>query len=737
MADEENTRRLILRRWVPYAVLAVTCTLSAVASWYVSATLEARQQANLLASSVRFLNEADNIRHRIEVRLNTYIEVIRGGAALMAASSELTPFEFRSFVAGLSLPERFPGMQAIGFAQRVAARDVRAFRRMVTLDGITRLRQWEAVGRSEYFPVPYVEPREQAERAGALLDLSTNPVVREAMNRARDSGEPAASNKFAADSFMILAPVYRLRAPVDTVAERRAALLGFVFSPFSASRFLEQIVAETAASVTFEVYDGPDPGTASLLGNPIGRTEGNTDAYARTVRGAGREWLLIVRPNSAPISSDSTAPAWTFAGGLGLSAVLFLVTFGQVRAWETVAAREAELRASEDALRKSEAAAQAAGRTKDEFLATLSHELRTPLNAILGWLSLLRIGAVEEDRRDYVLEVIERNARVQADLIEDLLNISHIIMGKIRLRLRRLDLAPITASTIESLRPGAEAKGVSLEISGHDAPVMIRGDAERLQQILWNIVTNAIKFTPPGGRVQVDLTHDATHAHVFVRDTGIGIAPEFLPHVFERFRQGDSSSTRAHAGLGLGLSIVQNLVALHGGSIEVHSEGLNKGAQFVVRFRRASAAEEPYVPLVTQAPPVAAGSLAGVRVLVVDDDAGTRELLNEALSASGTEVMLAPSASEALRILTTRGVDVLVSDIAMPEQDGLSLMRQIRSLPGEVGQIPAIALTALARASDRESALAAGFQTHLPKPVELSMLQTEIARLTAGGPATL
>ena len=733
--DVHRRRRPILRRWVPFGVLAITCAVSGFASLYVAATTEARRQANAVAARARFVNDAENTRQRIDVRLTTYIEVIRAAAALLAASNELTPYEFRAFVAGLNLPERFPGMEAIGFAQRVPARNVRAFRRMAALDGITRLRNWNPEPKSEYYPVVYLEPREYAARAGVPLDLSSEPLVGSTMALARDRGEPIASGQFANDAFMVLAPVYRLRAPVDTIEDRRAALVGYAFSPFNARNFLGQIVAETAAPVSFAVYDGTVPSASTLLGEAIADTTESPDAYARSLGVAGREWLVIVRPKDASVIRPSSAARWTLVTGFGLSLLLFMVTYGQVRAWETIAKHESELRASERALRKSEAAAQAAGRAKDEFLATLSHELRTPLNAILGWVSLLRMGGVEEDRRDHALGVIERNARLQADLIEDLLDISHIVMGKVRLRLHRLDLSPVVTSAVESLRPGAEAKGVALQLNAEAAAVMIRGDAERLQQIIWNLVSNSIKFTPPGGRVSVALTADGAHAHVAVRDTGIGIASDFLPHVFERFRQADSSSTRSHAGLGLGLAIVHNLVALHGGSIEADSEGVNKGAEFRVHFPLAAASDAAYVPLVMRET-VSARSLRGLKVLVVDDDPGTRELLNEALSSTGCEVMLAQSANEAIRALTTSGADVIVSDIAMPEQDGLALIRQIRSIGGEVGGTPAIALTALARASDRESVLAAGYQTHFAKPVELSMLEAEIARLAVGRPAT-
>jgi signal transduction histidine kinase len=434
------------------------------------------------------------------------------------------------------------------------------------------------------------------------LDLSSDPTISNAMNQARDTAEPVASGKYAADSFMILVPVYRLGAAVDTVANRRNALLGFTFTPFNARTFLAKIISETTSPVRFEVYDGTAQAAASLLGDPVGDSVKNANAYAASVRVAARDWLVIFRPTEAAATEDSSSAQWTMIGGLALSLLLFFVTDGQVRAWETIAKHEAELRASEQALRQSEAAAQAAGRAKDEFLATLSHELRTPLNAILGWASMLRSGTIEEDRRAHALAVIERNAHLQADLIEDLLDVSRIVRGKVRLQLEQVDLARSVSTAIESLKPGAEAKGVRLQTTTPESPVIIRGDAERLQQIVWNVVSNAIKFTPAGGRIDIDVTCDATHAHVSVRDTGIGIAPEFLSHIFERFSQADSSSTRTHAGLGLGLSIVRNLVELHGGSIQAHSDGPNRGAQFLLHFALATTSENPTGQAVSSEP---------------------------------------------------------------------------------------------------------------------------------------
>jgi len=731
-------RRWVLRRWVPYALFALACALALAATWYVSSTTNARIRATYLTAQARFRTEADKTRQQIQVRLNTNVEIIRAGAALLAASNEISQVEFRTFVAGLQLPQRYPGMEAIGFAPRVLRSNLQAFRRAVDLDGITALRTWRPPVQPDYHPVLFLEPRDGVNQAVGTQDISTDPIIREALERARDTGQPAASGKLDSDSpfdrqgkatFVVLVPVYRIGMPVQTVGERQQALFGFVFSPFNASELFQQIAANSSAPIAFAVYDGKAADSANLLGAPAGQTSSVTYESADVVNVAGRNWLVVVRSTESPVSVGSRLALGTLVGGLVLSLLLLLITRAQVRAWETAARQEMELRASQAALRESEAQAQAADRAKDEFLATLSHELRTPLNTILGWVTMLRGGSVRAEGQAHALEVIERNAHLQSELIEDLLDISRIVTGKVRLRLRPIAVTPIVAAAVESLRPNAEAKGIELRTPFTTAILTMCADAQRLQQIVWNLVSNAIKFTPPKGHIDIELTKDDRQIHLSVRDTGIGITPEFLPHVFERFRQADNSTTRPHSGLGLGLAIVRHLVELHGGSIEVFSDGRDCGALFLIHFPLAPAAsvDSPVALVAGGALPSVA--LQGMRLLVVDDDPGTRELLTEALSAAGANVISADSAAEGLRLLAADGADLLISDIAMPGEDGLALIRQVRALPGEVARIPAVALTAFARSDDRTRAIEAGYQMHLAKPVELTDLQAAVAEL--------
>ena len=406
--------------------------------------------------------------------------------------------------------------------------------------------------------------------------------------------------------------------------------------------------------------------------------------------------------------------------------------------------REAELQSQIEArtrllasekLARSEA--ERANRLKDEFLATISHELRNPLNAIMGWAHMMRLGKLTPANTERAVETIYRNAKSQAQLVADLLDVSRIISGKLRLDVRTVDLISIVNAAIDSVRPAVEAKGIWLQTMLDPEAGPISGDADRLQQIVWNLLTNAVKFTPKGGNIQVNVQRVDSHAEIVVSDSGVGISKEFLPYVFDRFRQADASTTRIHGGLGLGLSIVRQLVDLHGGSVSVHSEGEGKGATFtitlpfvgVVGDQKEAEPAQP-VPSDEVIPFEGLPSLQGIRVLVVDDEADTRELICEVLKECGSEVIMSRSVAEALEALEQHKPDILISDLGMPDEDGYSLISKIRALPAERGgQIPAAALTAYARAEDRMRVLRSGFQFHLPKPVDSAELVTVVASL--------
>ncbi|PYM23621.1 MAG: hybrid sensor histidine kinase/response regulator [Candidatus Rokuibacteriota bacterium] len=403
------------------------------------------------------------------------------------------------------------------------------------------------------------------------------------------------------------------------------------------------------------------------------------------------------------------------------------VAFGLQRS-QSVQRREALL-AAEEAARE---AAEAANRAKDDFIAMVSHELRTPLTAMLGWTRMLQTGQLDAKASAHALQVIERNVRQQTQILTDLLDVSRIVSGKLTLDLQLVELPPILEMAVDIVRSAAEGKGLALTTTLEPFTGAVLGDATRLQQVFWNLITNAVKFTPPGGRIDVRLERSEAHARIAVTDSGRGIAPEFLPQLFQRFRQAETGFTRHHGGLGLGLAIVRHLVELHGGTVEAASPGENQGATFIVEL-----------PLATRSPvtgesPEASRLLPGtprlqhVRVLIVDDHEDTVELLAAALTSYGADVTVATSVPAALDVLRRHRPHVLVSDLSMPGEDGFRLMHHIQSQRPVSPAPTAIALTAHARAQDRDQALAAGFQVYLSKPVEPARLGAVIAALVSG-----
>jgi PAS domain S-box-containing protein len=394
---------------------------------------------------------------------------------------------------------------------------------------------------------------------------------------------------------------------------------------------------------------------------------------------------------------------------------------------EAANAEKARLLESERIARSE---AERASRMKDEFLATLSHELRTPLNAVLGWSTVLSGRKYTDPELAQGLEAIDRNGRVQAQIIDDLLDMSRIISGKVRLDVQTIDLPAVVLEAIDTMRATASAKGVRLQTVLDPLNASMSGDPARLQQVFWNLLSNAIKFTPKGGRVQILLERVNSHVEVSVIDTGEGISPDFLPYIFDRFQQADASTTRRHGGLGLGLAIVKNLVELHGGTVHAESGGVGQGATFVITLP-LTVLHLPREPREREHPqsghrlrPVSpAISLAEAQVLVIDDDPDARSLLRIVLETAGATVHLAASAKQGLEELLAKTVDVLICDIGMPEKDGYSFMRAVRGLPDpRKSEVAAVALTAYARLEDRMEAIRAGFQNHLPKPVEPSEL---------------
>jgi len=756
-ASEERARRW--RGYLPWTLLAVLALGSVAAANYVAESARERDQ-------LRFEAAAQQAHEAIRDRVEGYIALLRATSGLFAAVSEVDRDLFHAYVERLELKRRYPGLQGIGFSKRIRPDEMAALPARMRAQGFSSFRHWPDHPGPETHAILYLEPHDEENGATLGFDMSADPVRRAAMERARDTGLGEGSGKVALvqeldpepqAGFLVYVPVYSGGRVPETLEKRRAALEGFAYAPFSADDLMWGIFGgATPRNIQVEIYDGgqvredalmqrsggaapadsgPDPNRL-----PIALREFSSHA---TFDMAGRVWTLQFR--SGPHFPRDAA--WRFVpvvliGGLAAAGLLFVITRSQVRAHG-----QAEALAMDNALlyRQAEAAraeAEVANRAKDEFLATLSHELRTPLTAILGWTRILRREEVDEPTRARGLEVIERNVQAQTRLIEDVLDVSRIITGKMPLNVRRVEMPGVIDAAIESVRPAADAKKIDV-VPVVEGPATIMGDGERLQQVLWNLLSNAIKFTPSGGRIEVRLRTRGGQVELEVADSGKGIPSEFLPYVFDRFRQADSSSTRTHGGLGIGLALVRHLVELHGGSVAARSGGEGQGATFAIRLPVAGPAVEPGdvapVPAATVSRASLTGlpTLDGLRVLVVDDEADARDLIGVILRGRGAAVDAVASAAEALEAVERARPDVVVSDISMPESDGYELIRELRRRKSAAGgATPAVALTAYARSQDRERALAAGFQLHLAKPVEpddLILAVADLAGRTAPG----
>jgi signal transduction histidine kinase/ActR/RegA family two-component response regulator len=735
------TLRGVSRRiWVPYLVLIVVLTATFTTGFYLYRSAEA-------SDAVRFENRTIRIQNAIRQRLETYIAMLLGGKGLFAAAPLLSRDGFRKYVEGLDLVDRYPGIQGIGFSERIASHDLES--------ALARIRRefphfniWPHDARPEYHTIVYLEPLDRRNRAALGFDMYTEPARRTAMQQAVDTGLPSVSGKVTLvqeidetkqAGFLIYVPLYRNAVTPPTVDERRRQLSGFIYSPFRVDDFLRGLLGSAAEpDVDFQVYDeNPEP--AHLLHTSNGLQANILSSNSRwrtasTIAILGHRWTLVVvsRPEFELDSSRRLA-LWVLLGGSILAFALYALTRSESLAHARAEQRTIELNLSERALRESvvrehaaREEAEAASRVKDEFLATLSHELRTPLTPMLGWTHILRRQS-DPATTEKGLEVIERSIRTQLGLIDELLDVSRIVTGKLHLTLVPMLIHAAVSMAIESMRPIAVAKNIILETDLDASPCRTFADPERLQRIILNLLSNAIKFTPPGGKIQVSLKHTHEDAWLRIADSGQGISREFLPFIFDRFRQADSSTTRLHGGLGLGLSIVKSLVNLHGGTITAESAGSGLGSIFTVRLPLREL--PPRTNLGSQQ--VAASNRIDAQVLLVEDDADSRETFCFALRHHGATVRTATSAGEALDVLKSYRPDVLISDIAMPKMDGIEFLQHLRAAEQERGlaPLPAIALTAHAGEEDRDRILAAGFQIHLPKPVDASTLAAVIFQL--------
>ncbi len=862
--DAENLDR-DSRRAAPYGVLAVSLLVTLVVCFYIATTTRQAQQE-------QFENLVMQSRSAIDARLQTYIATLRAGAALFTASDHVTRAEFQRFADSLDLQTLYPGIQGIGYTVRVPAGEVEQFTATVRASGLSDFQIWPPDPRSEYHAILYLEPLDRRNAAAIGYDMFTEPARRAAMERARDTGQPAASGRVTLvqeidlqkqSGFLIYVPLYKGGQTPESVEERRAALTGYIYAPFRTGDLFRGIFGSLGdGGVGFRIYDSNQHTPEHLLHDATRNGHSPRLKAVQPFVAAGQHWSIefFSRPEL-----EGQAP-WALVPMAGISGlILSFVLFGLMRAQEQArlaAERNAtELRASEAALRRSEArfrrlfdadlvgvafattdgrvldansaclrltghtreqvlagkirwdqltppeyaaadqealrqvmetgactpyekevitadggrvtvllgiarleqgsseiltlvvdltqrkryeeamreardAAEATSRLKDEFLATVSHELRTPLNAILGWTQLLAQNPQLASEARHGLETIERNARNQAQLIEDLLDVSRIISGQLRLSAQPTEVPPLIKTTLEAVQPAAQARGVNLVHHVDPDLPRVLVDPMRLQQIIWNLLHNAIKFTAHGGTVTVTVSAAERQLTISVGDTGAGIDPAFLPYVFERFRQADASSTRRHGGLGLGLSIVRHLVEAHGGSVTADSPGPGHGSTFRVVLPALDPATGTAHPTNGSPGNGCDVSLQGIQALVVDDDPDARDLMVRILASRGAMVAAAESVDSALRQIDAGTFNVLLADISMPTEDGYSLIARVRAhAESRVQTLPALAVTAQARPQDRDRALAAGFQLHISKPIQSEDLCRAVADLVASRPA--
>jgi signal transduction histidine kinase/ActR/RegA family two-component response regulator len=700
-------------RALPWFVLALFVVLTGLASWYVWRTTRAVDRA-------RFDNAVQTTHDAIVSRLDAYVNALTATRAVAVADPAVQRDELRAYIRSLSVQTRYPGIQGIGFSVRVPPDEIEGLEIEMRQEGYRGFRVWPEGPRSEVHSIVLLEPQDERNRAAMGYDMFTDPVRREAMVSARDRGRPIASapvtlvqeiDRRKQTGFLIYTPIYLTGSTPPTIEERREALVGFVYAPFRTDDLLRGIFgSQQRPEIGFEIFDGNEllHRTEDLPPDPRYTAEDHIEI-------GGRVWRVRWFSRRSGLAGASLFSAGTLVGGLAIGVLLFLLIRVQLQARE-----QAELTA--ERLRVSEAELQRANRAKDEFLATLSHELRTPMTSIMGWSQMLDEEDLDDATRNQAIDAIRKSARVQAQLIDDLLDVSRITAGKMRLDVKPIEVGPVVTAAIQTVQAAADAKGVRLHADLGDG-IVVTGDPHRMQQVVWNLLSNAVKFTPADGDVFVVARSDDHSAVVEVRDTGHGIEPDFMPHLFERFRQADSSTTRSHMGLGLGLAIVRHLVELHGGTIAAESKGLGKGAVFRVKLPLA---REP-VEEAEKNDAELAEALRGVRVLVVDDDAELRGYVTAVFRASGADVRDAASARAALKLLAEWPADIVLSDLAMPEADGFDLLHWIRTSDVErLRTTPVVALTAFAMPEDRDRALEGGFQGFVPKPVEPETLRRAV-----------
>lgn len=719
----------ILGKWTPYLVLLMALILTVCATAYLAHSFQVKERE-------RFQNEVQAVTNRLAERMDTYTELLRGARGLMvAANGRPSLSQFRAYTRSLELEQSFPGIQGIGFARRSDRDDLPHLVAEMRGLGFEKYNVRPPGPRPEYFPIVYLEPEGRRNLTALGFDMFSEPIRREAMARARDRDGPVLSGRVILVQeidpvkqfgFLLYLPVYWKDRPTSTVEQRRAALLGFVYSPFRVDDLFQAILGPPEnRNILVEVFDGGSTADDQVLYGSESRLRapgGDRFQGTRQLVVAEHRWTLRFRTSPKFDRSTSTAVIpLAFTGGLAISALLFALTLTQSRQ------REQAVQVSEELWRTGEALREAS-RAKDEFLAMLGHELRNPLGAISNALQVMAVREITDPHLQHARAVIERQIRHQTRLIEDLLDVSRVNSGKISLRQEPVELKEVVNRAVDGLQWAVEEQQHRLSVQLPEEELWVKGDAVRLEQIVTNLLHNAIKYTPGKGEVVLTLHAEGDEAVLRVRDTGVGISAEMLERIFDVFTQAQISIDRSKGGLGLGLTLVRNLVRMHGGTVSAASAGIGRGSEFVIRLpgvcRRAREAPQPASPVSDQA--AGAGAEAAVaaspgggrrRILVVEDIKDARETLQELLELQGYDVEVAADGPEGLAKLLAEPPDVALIDIGLPGLSGYDVASRARA-EGKAASVQLIALTGYGQPEDRTRALEAGFDLHVVKPID-------------------
>jgi signal transduction histidine kinase/CheY-like chemotaxis protein len=707
----------------PLVVLVVALSVTALGTVFVERVVSERDRMRFDDGIAMHLRD-------IEQRAHTYIDALHAAAALVALKPNLSRDDFRYFVERLEPSHRYPDIQGIGWVPRVDATAKDDFVRATQIEGRREFRIWPESNRSTHYPVLYLEPETDPHQVG--YDLASDAERLATLEVAASVGVAVASGKLrlanGSDGFIVFMPVYSGPVVPSTVDERLRQLRGFAFSPFRARELFKSTFANRKHLIAVAVYDGEAVAADRLYYDDQHeqRAAGSVLEARRRIAVAGRTWTLVFAPTKEfGARSQSHLVPFVLLGGLVLSLLLTGITWSETRARAAAERATHELQQSREALRRANAA-------KDEFLAMLGHELRNPIGALANTVRVMRMTAPDDPVLHRSLDVAARQVRHQTRLVDDLLDVSRMSTGKIRLQKQKLDLHEVVKSAVADARARVAEHGLELSFRRGSRPLTVVGDPVRLGQIFTNLLNNAIKYTPAGGRIEVAAEADPAggQATVRVRDTGSGIEPHALERIFDLFAQAENAKERAQGGLGIGLTLARQLVELHGGRIEARSAGRGKGSEFCVRLPTVGGSPEAVEyedSRVSVRVGLEDGQPQALTILIVEDNADARHMLTDLLKLLGHRVVTAEDGAAGIAQAREHQPDVALVDLGLPVMNGYDVARTLRA-GADTHSILLVALTGYGQPEDRRRALESGFDEHLVKPLNLSRLNQLLER---------